>query len=246
MSSENRSMIRCKLLDIGSLRTWRLSPCRLDAALHTRERGDRHGLTHRHDLVGCRRDAEPRGTRPGRVRVGCAGGALSSRLDRPVLGRPCSSWPRRACRTSTSWSGCTGCYTHVDRRGRLVALLAAIGLRRVDGRLADAAASGPRVAATAAYASHLLLDWLGDDTTRADRHHGAVAVDRRLLPVRAALVPADLAPLLAARLLDHEPARDRREMLVLMPLGRDRRVGACTQTGSAARVRTPRRAQRRE
>ena len=47
-------------------------------------------------------------------------------------------------------------------------------------------------------ASHTLLDWLGTDSVAADRHHGAVAVQPRVLPVERPHLSRDLAAVLAA------------------------------------------------
>jgi membrane-bound metal-dependent hydrolase YbcI (DUF457 family) len=55
-------------------------------------------------------------------------------------------------------------YTHSVAAVGLVALLAAISVRAAGRRVAPVETSrGLVTAATAAYASHLLLDWLGDD-----------------------------------------------------------------------------------
>ena len=117
----------------------------------------------------------------------------------------------------------------------------------MDGRLADASSRRALViAATAAYASHLLLDWLGDDRS--------VPIGiRALWPFTDAYFQSELRwfPPVERRywLPGFWTANLRAigwEMLVLMPLAAMAMWVRARQTGSAARVRTPRRAQRRE
>jgi len=98
----------------------------------------------------------------------------------------------------------------------------------------------------AAYASHLLLDWLGDDRS--------VPIGiRALWPFTDAYFQSELRwfPPVERRywLPGFWTANLRAigwEMLVLMPLAAMAMWVRARQTGSAARVRTPRRAQRRE
>ena len=90
--------------------------------------------------------------------------ARSSRLRRPLLAAAIFAGLGVVPDVDVLVEGTHRLYTHSIAAVGLVALLAAIGLRRVDGRLADASSRRALViAATAAYASHLLLDWLGDD-----------------------------------------------------------------------------------
>ncbi len=173
--------------------------------------------------------------------------ARSSRLDRPVLAALIFAGLGAVPDVDILVEGTHRLYTHSIAAVGLVALLAAIGLRRVDGRLADASSRRALViAATAAYASHLLLDWLGDDRS--------VPIGiRALWPFTDAYFQSELRwfPPVERRywLPGFWTANLRAigwEMLVLMPLAAMAVWVRARQTGSAARVRTPRRAQRRE
>jgi membrane-bound metal-dependent hydrolase YbcI (DUF457 family) len=90
--------------------------------------------------------------------------ARSSRLDRPVLAAAIFAGLGAVPDLDILVEGTHRLYTHSIAAVGLVALLAAMSLRRAGGRIADASSRRALViAATAAYASHLLLDWLGDD-----------------------------------------------------------------------------------
>ena len=62
-------------------------------------------------------------------------------------------------------------YTHSIAAVALVALLRPSAFGRWAPRRRRGARGALVVAAAAAYGSHLLLDWLGDDRSVADRHH---------------------------------------------------------------------------
>ena len=90
--------------------------------------------------------------------------ARSSRLDRPLLTGLVFAGLGVAPDLDIVVEGTHRLYTHSIAAVGLVALLAALSLRIAGARVADAGARRALVvAATAAYASHLLLDWLGDD-----------------------------------------------------------------------------------
>jgi membrane-bound metal-dependent hydrolase YbcI (DUF457 family) len=90
--------------------------------------------------------------------------ARSSRLDRPVLAGLIFAGLGAVPDVDILVEGTHRLYTHSIAAVGLVALLAAVALRSAGGRIAGAGSRRALViAATAAYASHLLLDWLGDD-----------------------------------------------------------------------------------
>ena len=215
-SSENRcDRTDCKLLTISATYgRWRLSPCRPGRRLSDADE-DRTA-----DCRGRDRDSASL-ARGGR-------GNAESGWDMPWEGSRSGGWSgavepaaaaaaagivfagaRRRCPTSTSWSARTALYTHSIGAVRLVAVW-----RRRSGRRRRVCDAGSRaalvVAAALAYGSHLLLDWLGDDTTPPIGIMALWPFSRELLPVEPALVPADRAPLLAAGILDAQPARRRR------------------------------------
>jgi membrane-bound metal-dependent hydrolase YbcI (DUF457 family) len=90
--------------------------------------------------------------------------ARSSRLDRPLLTGLVFAGLGVAPDIDIVVEGTHRLYTHSIAAVGIVALLAAVGLRAAGPRFAE---PGTRVvlvlAVVAAYASHLLLDWLGDD-----------------------------------------------------------------------------------
>jgi len=173
--------------------------------------------------------------------------ARSSRLDRPVLAALIFAGLGAVPDVDILVEGTHRLYTHSIAAVGLVALLAAVALRSAGGRIAGAGSRRALViAATAAYASHLLLDWLGDDRS--------VPIGiRALWPFTDAYFQSELRwfPPVERRywLPGFWTANLRAigwEMLVLMPLAAMAVWVRARQTGSAARVRTPRRAQRRE
>ncbi|HWJ54593.1 MAG TPA: metal-dependent hydrolase [Vicinamibacterales bacterium] len=173
--------------------------------------------------------------------------ARSSRLDRPVLAGLIFAGLGAVPDVDILVEGTHRLYTHSIAAVGLVALLAAVALRSAGGRIAGAGSRRALViAATAAYASHLLLDWLGDDRS--------VPIGiRALWPFTDAYFQSELRwfPPVERRywLPGFWTANLRAigwEMLVLMPLAAMAVWVRARQTGSAARVRTPRRAQRRE
>ena len=173
--------------------------------------------------------------------------ARSSRLDRPVLAGLIFAGLGAVPDVDILVEGTHRLYTHSIAAVGLVALLAAVALRSAGGRIAGAGSRRALViAATAAYASHLLLDWLGDDRS--------VPIGiRALWPFTDAYFQSELRwfPPVERRywLPGFWTANLRAigwEMLVLMPLAAMAMWVRARQTGSAARVRTPRRAQRRE
>ena len=90
--------------------------------------------------------------------------ARSSRLDRPLLTGLVFAGLGVLPDVDIVVEGTHRLYTHSIAAVGLVALLAALSLRAAGVRVADAGSRRALVvAATAAYASHLLLDWLGDD-----------------------------------------------------------------------------------
>jgi membrane-bound metal-dependent hydrolase YbcI (DUF457 family) len=87
--------------------------------------------------------------------------ARSSRLERPLLAAAIFAGLGVAPDVDVLVEGTHRLYTHSVAAVGFVALLAAVSLRAAG---ADGGGRGALVlAATAAYASHLLLDWLGDD-----------------------------------------------------------------------------------
>ena len=90
--------------------------------------------------------------------------ARSSRLDRPLLTGLVFAGLGVLPDVDIVVEGTHRLYTHSIAAVGLIALLAALGLRAAGFRVSDAGSRRAMVvAATAAYASHLLLDWLGDD-----------------------------------------------------------------------------------
>jgi membrane-bound metal-dependent hydrolase YbcI (DUF457 family) len=90
--------------------------------------------------------------------------ARSSRLKRPLLAATIFAGLGVVPDLDVLVEGTHRLYTHSVAAVGLVALLAAFSLRAAGARDADASARGALVAAAAAaYGSHLLLDWLGDD-----------------------------------------------------------------------------------
>ena len=90
--------------------------------------------------------------------------ARSSRIDRPLLAAAIFAGLGVVPDVDVLVEGTHRLYTHSVAAVGLVALLAAVSLRAVGAAGAGADARGALVvAAAAAYASHLLLDWLGDD-----------------------------------------------------------------------------------
>jgi membrane-bound metal-dependent hydrolase YbcI (DUF457 family) len=88
----------------------------------------------------------------------------SSRLDRPILAAAIFAGLGVVPDVDVLVDGTHRLYTHSIAAVGLVALLAALSLRAAGGRVAAAGSRGALVvAAAAAYASHLMLDWLGDD-----------------------------------------------------------------------------------
>jgi membrane-bound metal-dependent hydrolase YbcI (DUF457 family) len=90
--------------------------------------------------------------------------ARSSRLDRPLLTGLLFAGLGVVPDLDVLVEGTHRLYTHSIAAVGMVALLAGVSLRAAGPRMSG---SGQRavlaLAATAAYASHLLLDWLGDD-----------------------------------------------------------------------------------
>ena len=90
--------------------------------------------------------------------------ARSSRLDRPLLTGLVFAGLGVLPDVDIVVEGTHRLYTHSIAAVGLIGLLAALGLRAAGFRVSDAGSRRALViAATAAYASHLLLDWLGDD-----------------------------------------------------------------------------------
>ena len=90
--------------------------------------------------------------------------ARSSRLERPLLAAVIFAGLGVVPDVDVLVEGTHRLYTHSIAAVGLVAVLAAISLRAARPRIADAGSHGALViAAAAAYGSHLLLDWLGDD-----------------------------------------------------------------------------------
>ena len=90
--------------------------------------------------------------------------ARSSRLERPVLAAVIFAGLGVVPDVDVLVEGTHRLYTHSVAAVGLVALLAAVSLRAVGAAGTTARTRGAFVvAAAAAYASHLLLDWLGDD-----------------------------------------------------------------------------------
>ena len=85
---------------------------------------------------------------------------------------------------------------------------------------AHGAARAGRVIACAialAYASHTLLDWLGTDSSPPIGIMALWPFSRDYYESHLARLHGDLAPLLAAGVLDAQSARARRELLILGP-----------------------------
>jgi membrane-bound metal-dependent hydrolase YbcI (DUF457 family) len=90
--------------------------------------------------------------------------ARSSRLERPLLTGLVFAGLGVVPDFDIVVEGTHRLYTHSIAAVGVVALLAAISLRATGTRVAEASSRAALVvAATAAYGSHLLLDWLGDD-----------------------------------------------------------------------------------
>jgi membrane-bound metal-dependent hydrolase YbcI (DUF457 family) len=90
--------------------------------------------------------------------------ARSSRLDRPLLAGLVFAGLGVVPDVDVLVEGTHRLYTHSIAAVGLVGLLAAASLRAAGPRLSAPRERGMLVlAAVAAYASHLLLDWLGDD-----------------------------------------------------------------------------------
>ena len=90
--------------------------------------------------------------------------ARSSRLRRPLLAAAIFAGLGVVPDVDVLVEGTHRLYTHSIAAVGLVAVLAAISLRAAGPRMTDAGSRGALViAAAAAYGSHLLLDWLGDD-----------------------------------------------------------------------------------
>jgi membrane-bound metal-dependent hydrolase YbcI (DUF457 family) len=90
--------------------------------------------------------------------------ARSSRLDRPLLAAVLLAGLGVVPDLDVLVEGTHRLYTHSVAAVGLVAVATGLALRAAGPRRFDAADRGRLVAAcTAAYASHLLLDWLGDD-----------------------------------------------------------------------------------
>jgi len=90
--------------------------------------------------------------------------ARSSRLERPLLAGLIFAGLGVVPDVDIVVEGTHRLYTHSIAAVGLVALLAAVSLRATGTRVADAGSRAALVVAvTAAYGSHLLLDWLGDD-----------------------------------------------------------------------------------
>ena len=88
--------------------------------------------------------------------------ARSSRLHRPLLAAAIFAGLGVVPDVDVLVEGTHRLYTHSIAAVGLVAVLAAISLRAAGPRLAGSH-SALVIAAAAAYGSHLLLDWLGDD-----------------------------------------------------------------------------------
>ena len=90
--------------------------------------------------------------------------AGSTRIERPLLAGVLFAGLGVVPDVDVLVEGSHRLYTHSFAAVGLVALLASVSLRAAGPRIAPVATRGRLVvAATAAYASHLLLDWLADD-----------------------------------------------------------------------------------
>lgn len=90
--------------------------------------------------------------------------ARSSRIERPLLAAAIFAGLGVVPDVDVLVEGTHRLYTHSVAAVGLVAMLAAVSLRAAGVGVADARTRSALVfAAAAAYASHLLLDWLGDD-----------------------------------------------------------------------------------
>jgi membrane-bound metal-dependent hydrolase YbcI (DUF457 family) len=90
--------------------------------------------------------------------------ARSSRLERPLLAAVVFAGLGTLPDVDVLVEGTHRLYTHSVAAVGLVALLAAASLRAAGPRFSAPSDRWPLIlAAAAAYASHLLLDWLGDD-----------------------------------------------------------------------------------
>ncbi len=108
------------------------------------------------------RNAESGGTRPGGFAIGWLA-SRSSRLPRPWLTGLAFAGLGVVPDFDVLVEGTHRLYTHSIAAVGLVGLLAAIGLRAAAPRVDPRDRRALMLAATAAYASHLLLDWMGDD-----------------------------------------------------------------------------------
>ena len=89
--------------------------------------------------------------------------AASSRLDRPLLAAVLFAGLGVVPDLDILVEDTHRLYTHSVAAVALVAALAAVSLRVADPRIPARSRRALIVACTAAYGSHLLLDWLGDD-----------------------------------------------------------------------------------